>query len=156
MRDKIFIITNKKAYLFRFFYEKNDIIKMVIKNIMIEKQCEGCPYQEKCCGKSKFRTIRRLIYEEVNEKARERRLSPKGKDLFKKRKTTVERSFGDLKQNHGYRYKLFKDVEKNQAYTHLICVAQNMKNIAIKRANIDKNTYNNSKILLFYKTIQKY
>ena len=63
------------------------------------------------------------------------------KELFKKRKTTVERSFGDSKQNHGYRYTLFKGVEKNQAYTHLICAAQNMKNIAIKRTNIDEKVY---------------
>ena len=106
------------------------------------KQCEGCPYQKQCCGKLKYRTIRRLICEDVNERAREKRLSKEGKELFKKRKTTVERSFGDSKQNHGYRYTLFKGVEKNQAYTHLICAAQNMKNIAIKRANIDNNIYN--------------
>lgn len=30
-------------------------------------------------------------------------------------------------------------MEKNQAYTHLICAAQNMKNIAIKRNNIENN-----------------
>ena len=77
------------------------------------KQCEGCPHQKECCGKSKFRTIRRLVCEDINERARKRRLSPEGKDLFKKRKTTVERSFGDSKQNHGYRYTLFKGVEKN-------------------------------------------
>ena len=77
--------------------------------------------------------MRRFINEEVNEKARERRLSEEGKKLFKKRKTTVERSFGDSKQNHGYRYTLYKGVEKNQSYTHLICAAQNMKNIAIKQ-----------------------
>lgn len=105
------------------------------------KQCEGCPYQKQCCGKSKYRTIRRLVNEEVNERARERRLSEEGKKLFEKRKTTVERSFGDSKQNHGYRYTLFKGVEKNQAYTHLICAAQNMKNIAIKRSNVDDNIY---------------
>lgn len=58
--------------------------------------------------------------------------------MFKKRKTTFERSFGDSKQNHGYRFTLFKGVLKNQAYTHLICAAQNMKNLAIKRSNIDK------------------
>ena len=86
--------------------------------------------------KAKFRTIRRIIYEEVNERARERRLSKEGKNLFKKRKTTVERSFGDSKQNHGYRYTLFKGVEKNQAYTHLICAAQNMKNIAQKLTKV--------------------
>ena len=71
------------------------------------------PHQKECCGKSKFRTIRRLVCEDINERARKRRLSPEGKNLFKKRKTTVERSFGDSKQNHGYRYTLFKGVEKN-------------------------------------------
>ena len=118
------------------------------------KQCEGCPFAGSCCGNSKFRTIRRLVCEEVNERARERRLSKEGKELFKKRKTTVERSFGDSKQNHGYRYTLFKGVEKNQAYTHLICAAQNMKNIAIKRKNIEEKYLNNKyKIKYFIKTV---
>ena len=100
------------------------------------RQCEGCPFKKECCGKNKYRTIRRFINEEVNERARERRLSEEGKELFKKRKTTVERSFGDSKQNHGYRYTLYKGVEKNQSYTHLICAAQNMKNIAIKQDKV--------------------
>ena len=115
-----------------------NIDKLGYKTYYDRKQCEGCPFKKECCGKNKYRTIRRHINEEVNERARERRLSEKGKKLFKKRKTTVERSFGDSKQNHGYRFTLFKGVEKNQAYTHLICAAQNMKNIAIKRTNIDK------------------
>ena len=101
------------------------------------RQCEGCPFKKECCGKNKYRTIRRFINEEVNERARERRLSEEGKELSKKRKTTVERSFGDSKQNHGYRYTLYKGVEKNQSYTHLICAAQNMKNIAIKQEKVD-------------------
>ena len=126
------------------------------------KQCEDCPFLNDCCRKTKYRTIRRLINEEINEKARERRLSPEGKELFKKRKTTVERSFGDSKQNHGYRYTLYKGVEKNQAYTHLICAAQNMKNIAIKRSNIDKKKQNKGqntdifkKLRLFSKFLSK-
>lgn len=101
------------------------------------KQCEGCPFKEECCGKAKCRLIRRFINEEVNEKAREMRISKEGKELFQKRKTTVERSFGDSKQNHGYRYTLYKGVKKNQAYTHLICAAQNMKNIAIKQEKVN-------------------
>ena len=119
------------------------------------KQCEGCPYQKQYCEKSKFRTIRRLVCEEVNERARERRLSLEGKELFKKRKTTVERSFEDSKQNCGYRYTLFKGVEKNQAYTHLICVAQNMKNISIKRASIDAKAYIFTKIIKIFTKLIK-
>ena len=132
-----------------------NIDKLGYKKYYDRKQCEGCPFQKQCCGKSKFRTIRRLICEEVNERARGRRLSSEGKELFKKRKTTVERSFGDSKQNHGYRYTIFKGVEKNQAYTHLICAAQNMKNIAIKRTNIDKNVYDSSIFINIFVKIRK-
>ena len=119
------------------------------------KQCEGCPFAKECC-KGKFRTIRRHINEEVNERARERRLSEEGKELFKKRKTTVERSFADSKQNHGFRYAMYKGVEKNQAYTHLICAAQNMKNIAIKRWNIDNKSQNNHQFNSLFRKIYKY
>ena len=129
---------------------------MNIKKYYDRKQCEGCPFSKKCCKSTGYRTIRRLIAEEVNERARERRLSLEGKELFKKRKTTVERSFGDSKQNHGYRYTLYKGVEKNQNYTHLICAAQNMKNIAIKRDKIERNRDNMSQILLFFTKFVKF
>lgn len=136
------------------------IDKLGYKKYFDKKQCEGCPFKKNCCGNNKYRTIRRKIDEEINERARQRRLSKEGKELFKKRKTTVERSFGDSKQNHGYRFTLFKGVLKNQAYTHLICAAQNMKNIAIKRSNIDNNKQNMLnftdifiKIMFFYSKI---
>ena len=146
-----------------YMYPKTGIIlpyrnidKFGYKQYYDRKQCERCPYQKQCCEKTKFRTIRRLICEEVNERARERRLSKEGKTLFKKRKTTVERSFGDSKQNHGYRYTLFKGVEKNQAYTHLICAAQNMKNIAIKRTNIDEKVHDSQIFIdIFVKMTEK-
>ena len=74
----------------------------------------------------------------MNENARERRLSARGKGLYKRRKETIERSFADSKQNHGYRYAMYKGIEKNQNYTWLICAAQNMKNIANKLWNRNK------------------
>ena len=136
-----------------------NIDKTGYKKYYDRKACENCPFQKECCKSTKYRTIRRLINENVNERSRERRLSKEGKELFKKRKTTVERSFGDSKQNHGYRYTLFKGVKKNQAYTHLICAAQNMKNIAIKRDNILNNNHLYSTLLTnirkFYQNYKK-
>ena len=67
---------------------------------------------------------------------REARLSERGKEIYKRRKETIERSFADSKNNHGYRYAMYKGIEKNQNYTWLICAAQNMKNIAIKKEKI--------------------
>ena len=81
---------------------------------------------------------RRHIHEEWNEKFKENRLSKEGKELYQKRKEHVERSFADSKQNHGYRYAMYKGVKKNQHYTWLICAAQNIKNIAIKNDNVGK------------------
>ena len=72
--------------------------------------------------------IEREIKEELNERARERRLSERGKELYKLRKEKIERSFADSKQNHGFRYAMYKGIEKNQNYTWLICATQNMKN----------------------------
>lgn len=97
-----------------------------------KQNCKGCPEVSGCCNKKEYRVITRHIYEELNEEMRERRLSEKGKNLYKMRKEKVERSFADSKQNHGYRYAMYKGIEKNQNYTWLICAAQNMKNIAKK------------------------
>src|SRR5574344_2710 len=77
----------------------------------------------------KTKIVRRHICEEWNEMFRENRISEAGKKLYQKRKEHIERSFADSKQNHGYRYAMYKGVKKNQHYTWLICAAQNMKNI---------------------------
>ncbi len=86
----------------------------------------------------KTKVVRQHIKEEWNERFRENRISEEGKELYHFRKEKVERSFADSKNNHGYRYAMYKGLEKNQNYTWLICAAQNMKNISIKNDNVDK------------------
>ena len=103
-----------------------------------KENCKGCPHIHECCAKKGYRVITRLICEELNEKSRERRLSKRGKELYNLRKEKVERSFADSKNNHGYRYAMYKSIEKNQNYTWLICAAQNMKNIAIKQEKVNR------------------
>ncbi len=100
----------------------------------------------------KTKVVRRHIHEEWNEQFRKNRISKEGKKLYQRRKEHVERSFADSKQNHGYRYAMYKGVKKNQHYTWLICAAQNMKNIAIKNDNVGKNPLTLSSI--FNKFIQ--
>ena len=89
-------------------------------------------------NEDKTKIIRRHIHEEWNEIFNENRLSDFGKELYQKRKEHVERSFADSKQNHGYRYAMYRGLKKNQNYTWLICAAQNMKNIAIKKSNTER------------------
>lgn len=101
-----------------------------------KENCENCPEKKGCCNKKEYRIITRHIREDLNEEMRERRLSERGKQLYKQRKEKIERSFADSKQNHGYRYAMYKGIEKNQNYTWLICAAQNMKNIAQKLTKV--------------------
>ena len=81
---------------------------------------------------NKEHSILRHIKEEINETFKNNRLSEEGTELYKLRKEKVERSFADSKQNHGYRYAVYRGLKKNQDYTWLICAAQNMKNISLK------------------------
>ena len=85
----------------------------------------------------KKKIVRRHIHEEWNERFNNNRLSEEGKKLYQQRKEHIERSFADSKQNHGYRYAMYKGVKKNQHYTWLICAAQNMKNKAIKKEKVN-------------------
>ena len=104
----------------------------------------------------KTKIVRRHIHEDWNEQFKENRLTEYGKKLYQRRKEHIERSFADSKQNHGYRYAMYKGVEKNQNYTWLICAAQNMKNIAIKNENVGKKTHTlSSNINKFIKIIKK-
>ncbi len=90
-------------------------------------------------NKDKTKIIRRHICEKWNEIFHQNRLSEFGKELYQKRKEHIERSFADSKQNHGYRYAVYKGIEKNQNYTWMICAAQNMKNISIKNDKVGRN-----------------
>ena len=103
----------------------------------------------------KTKNVRRHIHEEWNEQFTKNRLSDFGKELYQRRKEHVERSFADSKQNHGYRYAMYKGIKKNQNYTWLICAAQNMKNISIKMNNrIYKYEESISKNIILSKTNQ--
>ena len=136
--------------------EYRNISKYGYKEYYNSQSCADCPHMSGCCKNSKYRKIRRYIKEEINERARQIRLSPEGKAIAQKRRETVERSFADSKCNHGFRYAIYKGVKKNQNYTWLSCAAQNMKNIAIrvdKRQHELRNTNDSSVISIVYSKI---
>ena len=101
-------------------------------------------------NESKTKIIRRHIKEEWNEIFRENRISEEGKELYHFRKEKVERSFADSKQNHGYRYAMYRGLKKNQNYTWLICATQNMKNISIKMEKVNGKPLTNTSIFRYF------
>lgn len=96
------------------------------------KVCITCPNLSKCTtSKTHKKIITRHVWEDDKEKIKANRLSPEGKELYSRRKETIERSFADAKELHGYRYARFRGIQKVTEQCLLTAACQNMKKIAL-------------------------
>jgi transposase len=97
--------------------------------------CKSCAYLEKCTQNAKCqKTVTRHVWEDSKERVGQNRLTAEGKKLYKRRKETVERSFADAKELHGYRYARYRGLNKVQGQCLLAAAAQNIKKIALLAA----------------------
>ena len=94
--------------------------------------CCNCELQGKCLtGKNDRRIIRRHVWEDHKDKVHIFTKTDKGKDIYKKRKETVERSFADSKELHGLRYCRLRGRANVSEQCLLTAAVQNMKKIAM-------------------------
>ena len=97
------------------------------------KICASCPLLSQCTtSRNKTKTITRHLWEDHREKVNGNRLTAWGKSIYKRRKETVERSFADAKELHGYRYARLRGRMKVQEQALLTAACQNMKKIAME------------------------
>lgn len=95
-------------------------------------RCQSCPDQKKCLSPTaKSRRITRHLYEDSLDEANRYRLTEEGKDLYAKRKQTIERVFAEGKENHGLRFtrQVGREAMKVKASLTLLCM--NMKKYAL-------------------------
>ena len=71
--------------------------------------------------------ILRHIWEEYKEQANENRYTQNWKDNYPKRKETIERVFGDCKEQHNLRFTRVRELLKNGQNTTLIFACHNLK-----------------------------
>ncbi len=95
------------------------------------KQCSDCPSRAQCtASKNHVKVVTRHVWQHFKEQLNANRLSVSGKEIYKHRKETVERSFADAKQLHGHRYARFRGLAKVKAQALLAAACQNMKKMA--------------------------
>lgn len=98
-------------------------------------RCLSCPKRERCTVNMKAeKTLTRHVWEGSKERLGQHRLSPGGQLIYQRRKETVERSFADAKELHGYRYARFRGLERMKGQCLLAATAQNIKKIALLTA----------------------
>jgi transposase len=101
------------------------------------KICAECPLLSQCTrSKNHQKVITRHVWEDSKEWVHKNTLSKSGKMLYKKRKETIERSFADAKQLHGYRYCRFRGKKYALEQALMTATCQNMKKIANHLAKI--------------------
>lgn len=97
------------------------------------KQCATCPMLEKCTrSRNQRKVVTRHVWEDSKERVRLNRLSKSGKKLYRKRKETIERSFADAKELHGFRYCRLRGIRNATEQALMTATVQNMKKIALQ------------------------
>ena len=95
-------------------------------------QCRNCPLQARCTRSANFtKLITRHIWQDHKDSINSHRYTEQGKEIYRRRKETVERSFADSKQLHGHRYARLRGRGKVFEQCLLCAAVQNMKKIAL-------------------------
>jgi len=76
------------------------------------------------------KTVLRHIWKDYEELADDARYTPKYKDLYARRKETIERVFADAKEKHGMRYTLYRGLVQVSNWVRLKFAAMNLKTLA--------------------------
>lgn len=95
------------------------------------KECINCKYINKCTNsKNHQKLITRHIWQEYLEEADHLRHKADIKEIYKKRKETIERVFADAKEKHGMRYTKLRGLKKIKMEIGLIFSCMNLKKLA--------------------------
>jgi len=103
--------------------------------------CRDCPLLASCTQSAQaIKTVTRHVWEESRERVDAHRLTDEGRQLYKRRKETIERSFADGKELHGQRYVRMRGLLRAQEQCLLAAACQNMKKMALILCREPKST----------------
>lgn len=93
--------------------------------------CANCPLLSQCTeSKNHQKLIQRHIWETYMEEAEHLRHSYAIKQIYAKRKETIERVFADAKEKHGMRWTNLRGLKKLSMQAMLTFAAMNLKKLA--------------------------
>jgi transposase len=103
-------------------------------------QCQSCPLRAQCTrSRNMVKVVTRHVWQAARERVDSHRLEPRGKQIYERRKETVERSFADAKQLHGHRYARMRGLSNVREQCLLAATAQNLKKIALLLSSMPPN-----------------
>jgi transposase len=96
------------------------------------ERCGSCARRAKCLSPAqRVKTIHRHIWEDAKDHCTDFTSTEEGRQIYARRKETVERSFADSKELHGLRYARMRGIPRVMEQCLLTAAAQNMKKMAL-------------------------
>ena len=93
--------------------------------------CCNCPQKSKCTeSKDHVKLVTRHVWERYIEKAEDIRHTLGNKEIYQKRKETIERIFGTAKEHHGFRYTQYIGKARMEMKAGLTFACMNLKKLA--------------------------
>jgi transposase len=94
-------------------------------------KCAECPLLKQCTqSQNHTKLIQRHIWEQFVEEADHLRHTKEVKQIYARRKETIERVFADAKEKHGMRWTTLRGLEKLSMQAMLTFAAMNLKKLA--------------------------
>ena len=111
------------------------------------EDCKNCTKRSKCTESKNYqKVVQRHVWEEYKEEVMEDiRHSTKWKEIFPRRKETIERCFADGKRRHGLDYTVYTGQEAVEFHTLLIYTGMNIKKFVNYMSRL-RDTYAQSQV----------
>ena len=95
------------------------------------KECSSCADRSRCTGSAnQTKVVTRHIWEDYIEQCEELRHTEGNKELYGRRKETIERLFGTAKEHHGFRYTQMRGKARMEMKVGLTFACLNLKKLA--------------------------
>ena len=95
------------------------------------KICACCPYRAQCTeSKDCQKLVTRHVWDDYMELAEDYRHTPEYKEIYDRRKETIERVFADAKEKHGMRYTRLRGLQRVSMQVTLTFACMNLKKLA--------------------------
>lgn len=96
------------------------------------EKCKTCPFLNKCThSKNHVKVVTRHVWDNYVEQATDTRYKIGYKEIYKQRKETIERCFGDGKENFGLRFTRYRGMKRVLQSILLIFSCMNFKKLAL-------------------------
>lgn len=103
------------------------------------RRCSQCPLRSRCThSKNMTKVITRHVWQEYADRVEKRRNSKEWKEIYPRRKETIERVFAENKERHNLRFTRVRGLEKNQFQATLLFACHNLVKMARWKWELEK------------------